>query len=68
MVRHFVDEYQGKNKKDVQANKQALRRLRTACERAKLALSSTAQITVEMHHKNVKIVNLGGNVGSNASV
>ena len=34
LVNHFVEELKRKNKKDVQANKRALRRLRTACERA----------------------------------
>jgi L1 cell adhesion molecule like protein len=48
LVSHFVDEFKRKNKKDVQANKRALRRLRTACERAKRALSSAAQTTVEI--------------------
>jgi len=48
LVNHFVEEFKRKNKKDVQANKRALRRLRTACERAKRALSSAAQTTVEI--------------------
>src|SRR5690606_17604362 len=34
MVNHFVQEFQRKFKKDLSSNKRALRRLRTACERA----------------------------------
>jgi molecular chaperone DnaK (HSP70) len=46
-VNHFVEELKRKNKKDVQANKRALRRLRTACERAKRALSCAARSSVK---------------------
>ena len=35
MVDHFVNEFKRKHKKDMKGNKRALRRLRTACERAK---------------------------------
>merc|ERR1712193_474033 len=34
MVNHFIEEFKGKNKKDISQNKRAIRRLRTACERA----------------------------------
>ncbi|KAK6147893.1 hypothetical protein DH2020_018805 [Rehmannia glutinosa] len=37
-----------KHKKDISGNARALRRLRTACERAKRTLSSTAQTTIEI--------------------
>uniref|UniRef100_J3M7V9 Uncharacterized protein n=1 Tax=Oryza brachyantha TaxID=4533 RepID=J3M7V9_ORYBR len=47
MVNHFVQEFKRKNKKDISGNPRALRRLRTACERAK-TLSSTAQTTIEI--------------------
>ncbi|GKA78119.1 heat shock protein 70 cognate protein, partial [Tanacetum coccineum] len=40
--------FKRKNKKDISRNPRALRRLRTACERAKRTLSSTAQTTVEI--------------------
>lgn len=40
MVNHFVQEFKRKHKKDISDNKRALRRLRTACERAKRTLSS----------------------------
>ncbi|KAG2630126.1 hypothetical protein PVAP13_3KG494700 [Panicum virgatum] len=48
MVNHFVQEFKRKNKKDITGNPRALRRLRTACERAKRTLSSTAQTTIEI--------------------
>ncbi|GJR70862.1 heat shock cognate 70 kDa protein 2-like protein [Tanacetum coccineum] len=48
MVNHFVQEFRRKNKKDISGNPRALRRLRTACERAKRTLSSTAQTTIEI--------------------
>merc|ERR1712107_179231 len=43
MVDHFVNEFKRKHKKDMKGNKRALRRLRTACERAKRPLSASAQ-------------------------
>ena len=48
MVNHFVQEFKRKHKKDLTSNKRALRRLRTACERAKRTLSSSAQANVEI--------------------
>ncbi|RLM58684.1 heat shock cognate 70 kDa protein 2-like [Panicum miliaceum] len=48
MVNHFVREFKRKNKKDISDNPRALRRLRTACEKAKRILSSTAQTTIEI--------------------
>ncbi|XP_078160377.1 heat shock cognate 70 kDa protein-like [Carex rostrata] len=48
MVNHFVQEFRRKHKKDISGNPRALRRLRTACERAKRTLSSTAQTTIEI--------------------
>lgn len=35
MVDYFMDEFKRKNNKDVRGNQRAIRRLRTACERAK---------------------------------
>ena len=43
LVNHFVTEFKRKNKKDISDNPRAVRRLRTACERAKRTLSSAAQ-------------------------
>jgi heat shock protein 1/8 len=48
MVDHFVKEFLRKHNKDITGNKRALRRLRTACERAKRTLSASAQANVEI--------------------
>jgi len=48
MVDHFVTEFKRKHKKDISGNKRALRRLRTACERAKRTLSASAQANIEI--------------------
>merc|ERR1712186_23774 len=48
MVDHFTKEFLRKHKKDIKGNKRALRRLRTACERAKRTLSASAQASVEI--------------------
>ena len=46
MVSHFVNEFKRKHKKDITGNKRAVRRLRTACERAKRTLSASAQASI----------------------
>ena len=48
LLRHFSEEFKRKHKKDISVNPRALRRLRTACERAKRTLSSTTQTTIEI--------------------
>merc|ERR1712244_210050 len=48
MVDHFIKEFKRKHKKDITGNKRALRRLRTACERAKRTLSASAQASIEI--------------------
>ncbi|KAG7808573.1 hypothetical protein KL921_003655 [Ogataea angusta] len=48
LVNHFANEFKRKYKKDLTSNQRALRRLRTACERAKRTLSSSAQTSVEI--------------------
>ncbi|KAK5575528.1 hypothetical protein RB653_006661 [Dictyostelium firmibasis] len=48
LVSHFVDEFKRKHKKDIMGNQRAVRRLRTACERAKRTLSSSAQASIEI--------------------
>merc|ERR1711930_2182 len=48
MVDHFVTEFKRKHKKELSGNKRALRRLRTACERAKRTLSASAQANIEI--------------------
>merc|ERR1711870_86026 len=42
------NEFKRKHKKDMKGNKRALRRLRTACERAKRTLSASAQANIEI--------------------
>jgi len=48
MVQHFIKEFDRKHKKDITKNKRALRRLRTACERAKRTLSASANASIEI--------------------
>ncbi|CAI5491247.1 unnamed protein product [Closterium sp. Naga37s-1] len=48
LVSFFVQEFKRKHKKDISSNPRAIRRLKTACERAKRTLSSTAQTTIEI--------------------
>jgi len=48
MVQHFMDEFKRKNSKDISGNARAVRRLRTACERAKRTLSSSTQASIEI--------------------
>merc|ERR1719333_156481 len=49
MVNHLVTEFKRKNRgKDPTNNARALRRLRTACERAKRTLSSSHQASIEI--------------------
>ena len=48
LVNHFVQEFKRKFKKDPSPNPRALRRLRTACERAKRTLSSATQASIEI--------------------
>uniref|UniRef100_A0A665WAU0 Heat shock cognate 70 n=1 Tax=Echeneis naucrates TaxID=173247 RepID=A0A665WAU0_ECHNA len=48
MVNHFIAEFKRKFKKEINNNKRAVRRLRTACERAKRTLSSSTQASIEI--------------------
>lgn len=48
LLQHLSQEFKRKHKKDISDNPRALRRLRTACERAKRTLSSTTQSAVEI--------------------
>lgn len=48
MVDYFKKEFKRKYKKDISTNKRAMRRLRTACERAKRTLSSSPQASIEI--------------------
>ena len=48
MVDFYVDEFRRKYNKDITKNQRALRRLRTACERAKRALSTATEANIEI--------------------
>lgn len=48
LVEHFAAEFKRKFNKDLKGNPRALRRLRTACERAKRSLSSSTQASIEI--------------------
>jgi L1 cell adhesion molecule like protein len=48
LVRHFVEEFKRKYKKDICDNQRALRRLKSQCERVKRSLSSSTQASVEI--------------------
>ncbi|KAJ3665764.1 hypothetical protein Zmor_001239 [Zophobas morio] len=48
LVNHFIQEFKRKHHKDLSSNTRAVRRLRTACERAKRTLSSSAEASIEI--------------------
>ncbi|KAJ8724296.1 hypothetical protein PYW08_015770 [Mythimna loreyi] len=48
MVDHFSAEFERKFKKNLRDNAKAMRRLRTACERAKRTLSSSSEASIEI--------------------
>ncbi|MCJ1445273.1 MAG: Heat shock protein ssb1 [Stictis urceolatum] len=48
LLEHFKKEFQRKTKKDLSGDARALRRLRTACERAKRTLSNATQTSIEI--------------------
>jgi len=48
MVDYFLQDFKRRYKKDMSSNQRALRRLRTACERAKRTLSSSTQAHIEI--------------------
>lgn len=48
LVEHCIKEFNRKNKVDMSTNAKAMRRLRTACEKAKRTLSSSATATLEI--------------------
>ncbi|XP_075731940.1 heat shock protein 68-like [Rhipicephalus microplus] len=48
MVTHFVEEFKRKHRRDMSKNARAVRRLRTACERAKRTLSSSTEASIEI--------------------
>lgn len=48
LVQHFIQEFRRKYKKDITNNVRSVRRLRTACERAKRTLSSSNTASIEV--------------------
>ena len=48
LVNYFTTEFKRKHKKDITGNKRTMRRLRTACERAKRTLSSSSSASIEI--------------------
>jgi L1 cell adhesion molecule like protein len=48
LVSHFAQEFKRKHKKDMSSNPRSMRRLKTACERAKRTLSSATQASIEV--------------------
>lgn len=48
LVNHLAQEFKRKHKKDMTTNPRALRRLRTAAERAKRTLPSSTQANIEV--------------------
>ncbi|GAX22123.1 heat shock 70kDa protein 1/8 [Fistulifera solaris] len=48
MVDYFLQEFKKRHRKDMSQNQRSLRRLRTACERAKRTLSSSTQAHIEI--------------------
>lgn len=48
LVQHFIQEFKRKYKKDISNQLRSLRRLRTACERAKRTLSSSNTANIEV--------------------
>merc|ERR1712038_1732449 len=48
MVDYFLTDFKRKFRKDMSKNQRSLRRLRTACERAKCTLSSSTQAHIEI--------------------
>ena len=48
LLNHFLDEIKRKYKVDIRGNHKAIRKLRTACEKAKRTLSTSANATIEV--------------------
>ncbi len=48
MVDYFLQDFRRRHRKDMSKNQRSLRRLRTACERAKRTLSSSTQAHIEI--------------------
>lgn len=48
LTNYFIEEFKRKYKKDISGNERAIKRLRSACERAKRTLSSSSQASLEI--------------------
>ena len=48
LMKYFIDEFKRKHTLDMSDNKRSLRRLKTACERAKRTLSNSNSTTIEL--------------------
>jgi len=48
LVNHFLSVFKRKHRKDLSVNKRSLRRLRTACEKAKRTLSASSSASIEI--------------------
>lgn len=48
LLNHFIQDFKKKYKHDISSNPRALRRLRTACERAKRTLSGSTSASIEV--------------------
>ncbi len=48
LMKHFIDEFKRKHSVDLSNNNRSLRRLKTACERAKRSLSSSSTASIEL--------------------
>ncbi|XP_030929340.1 heat shock cognate 70 kDa protein-like [Quercus lobata] len=48
MLKHFVEIFKRQHKVDISGDSRGLRRLRTACEKAKMILSSAIETTIEV--------------------
>jgi len=48
IVQHFIEEFKRKHKKDLTQSARSVKRLKTACERAKRSLSSSTSASIEL--------------------
>ncbi len=48
LMQHFITEFKRKHKQDISDNKRSIRRLKTACEKAKRTLSSSSTANLEI--------------------
>ncbi|XP_047983752.1 heat shock cognate 70 kDa protein-like [Salvia hispanica] len=56
LVKHIIKEFKNKTGKDMSGNLKAVRRLRTACERAKRVLSSDLEADIESFFEGIDLL------------